>query len=129
MLAMASLAVTLFLGGWAGPPVLPSYVWYGLKVLALVFLYLWLRATFPRLRVDQLMGFAWKFLLPMALFNILAAGIYQKMTHPRGMALGAGATVFAWIFVAGLLYAVFVGIARLSRAEPAKARREYVLAD
>jgi NADH-quinone oxidoreductase subunit H len=129
MLAMSSLAVTLFLGGWAGPPILPSYVWFTLKVLALVFLYLWLRATFPRLRVDQLMGFAWKFLLPMALFNIFAAGLYQSMIHYKGLDLGPGGTLFAWVLNAAIIYGVFLGITRLSRAAPAKAQREYVLAD
>jgi NADH-quinone oxidoreductase subunit H len=130
MLAMAALAVTFFLGGYAGPPVLPSYGWYTVKLFALVFLYLWIRATFPRLRVDQLMGFAWKFLLPLALFNILVAGIYQSMTADgTEFENGPWYTVFAWVTTAILVYAAFYGISELNRAAPARAQRRYILAD
>ena len=54
----------------------PSWVWFFAKTYMLVFVLVWLRGTFPRLRVDQLMGFAWKFLLPLTLVNILAAGLW-----------------------------------------------------
>jgi len=79
MLAMALLGATLFLGGWNGPPILPSYAWLALKTFLLVCAFIWLRGTFPRLRVDQLMGFAWKFLLPLALLNILVAGLWYHL--------------------------------------------------
>lgn len=59
---------------WAHEPI-PSWLWFLTKTYALMFVLVWLRGTFPRLRVDQLMGFAWKFLLPLALINILAAGV------------------------------------------------------
>lgn len=74
LLAVASIATTLFLGGWRGP-VLPPYLWFVLKLGGLFFIFLWLRGTLPRLRVDQLMDFAWKFLLPLALANIFLTGI------------------------------------------------------
>jgi NADH-quinone oxidoreductase subunit H len=81
MFAVAGLAITLFLGGWQAPvPFLqwvPSYVWFFAKLLALISLAIWVRGTLPRLRMDQLMGFAWKFMLPMALINVLAAGIWH----------------------------------------------------
>ncbi|MDP2952684.1 MAG: NADH-quinone oxidoreductase subunit NuoH [Chloroflexota bacterium] len=73
-LAVAAIATTLFLGGWKGP-ILPPYLWFLIKVLAVFFLFLWTRATLPRLRVDQLMGLAWKFLFPLALLNILITGL------------------------------------------------------
>jgi NADH-quinone oxidoreductase subunit H len=76
MIAVNGLAVTLFFGGWNGPHILPSWAWFFLKVFALMFLMIWIRGTFPRVRVDQLMELAWKFLLPMALVNILAAGVW-----------------------------------------------------
>ncbi len=72
--AVSAIAVTLFLGGWQGP-VLPPYVWFGLKTFSLWFVLMWLRGTLPRLRVDQLMAFAWKFLLPVSLANIFLTGI------------------------------------------------------
>ena len=74
MLIQSSIVTTLFLGGWQGP-VLPSYIWFGLKVSVLIFVFMWMRGTLPRLRVDELMGFAWKFLVPVTLANIFLTGI------------------------------------------------------
>ncbi len=73
VLLVASLAVTLFFGGWHGP-LLPGPVWFGLKVAAIAFVFVWIRATLPRPRYDQLIGFAWKVALPLALVNLLVTG-------------------------------------------------------
>jgi NADH-quinone oxidoreductase subunit H len=73
ILLVCSLAVTLFLGGWLGP-VLPGPVWFGLKVSVLALVFIWVRAALPRPRYDQLIGFAWKFALPLALVNLLVTG-------------------------------------------------------
>lgn len=70
MITVAALATTLFLGGWRGP-VLPSVVWFLIKLFLFIFLFIWLRATLPRFRYDQLMRFGWKVLLPAALANIV----------------------------------------------------------
>ena len=69
MITVSALATTMFLGGWLGP-VGPSPVWFLGKVFFLLFLFIWFRATLPRFRYDQLMGFGWKVLLPMALANV-----------------------------------------------------------
>jgi NADH-quinone oxidoreductase subunit H len=83
MFATSAMAITLFLGGWAAPfsflTWVPSYLWFFAKLLALIAGFIWIRGTLPRLRMDQLMGFAWKFMLPMALLNIFAAGIWHFM--------------------------------------------------
>ena len=83
LFAISGLAITLFLGGWRAPlPFLtwiPSYVWFFAKLLGLIALFIWVRGTLPRLRMDQLMNFAWKFMLPMALVNLLAAGVWHLM--------------------------------------------------
>ncbi len=75
MFAMCGLATTLFLGGWQSPTPwldwVPAYVWFFGKLIALVLLFIWIRGTVPRLRVDQLLNFAWKFMLPMALLNLV----------------------------------------------------------
>jgi NADH-quinone oxidoreductase subunit H len=70
MLVLAALGATLFLGGWLGPW-LPGPVWLLLKAYAIIFVMIWMRWTFPRLRFDQLMTFAWKLLIPVALVNFI----------------------------------------------------------
>ncbi|MGA1861965.1 NADH-quinone oxidoreductase subunit NuoH [Deferribacter thermophilus] len=74
MYVVSSIATIVFLGGWNGP-ILPGFVWFVIKVLFFMFLYLWLRATLPRLRFDQLMSLGWKVLIPIALANILVTSI------------------------------------------------------
>jgi len=74
MITLSGLAVTLFLGGWGGP-VLPGPVWFLLKLFAFIFVFMWLRATLPRLRYDQLMRFGWKVLLPVATLNAVVTAV------------------------------------------------------
>jgi len=80
--AVAAIAATVFLGGWQGP-ILPPYIWFVLKAGLLFIAMIWIRATLPRLRVDQLMAFCWKALVPVALANLVATGVglsvYQAM--------------------------------------------------
>lgn len=85
LFAMCGLGITLFLGGWL-PPVnfapftwVPSWCWFLGKLSALIVLFIWLRGTLPRLRTDQLMGFAWKFLLPMTLINLVVAAAWHMI--------------------------------------------------
>jgi len=73
MFAMAALATTLFLGGWSGP-ILPPVVWFFIKMYAIVFFFMWMRWTYPRLRLDQLLNLSWKLLLPAGLLWILITG-------------------------------------------------------
>lgn len=78
MFIVSAVATTLFLGGWRGP-VLPGIVWFLLKSYALVFVLMWFRWTFPRVRFDQLLGFAWKVLLPISLVNLVVTGGFIKL--------------------------------------------------
>jgi NADH-quinone oxidoreductase subunit H len=82
MFTVACLATVLFLGGWSGPVfgppilhVLLPVLWFVVKVLAFIFVYIWVRGTLPRFRYDQLMAFGWKFLLPLALANIIVTSL------------------------------------------------------
>jgi NADH-quinone oxidoreductase subunit H len=82
MFTVACLATVLFLGGWSGPvfggPVLQALLpvlWFVLKVVGFIFVYIWVRGTLPRFRYDQLMAFGWKFLLPLALANIIVTSL------------------------------------------------------
>ncbi len=81
MCALCGLGVTLFLGGWQAPApfleFIPSYLWFGMKLLAVIFCLMWVRATLLRLRIDQLMRLAWKFLVPLALVNLANVAFWQ----------------------------------------------------
>jgi len=77
MITISSIAVTLFLGGWNGPwlPEPLKFLWYFAKLAALLFFFMWVRWTFPRLRYDQLMQLGWKVLLPLALLNVMVTAV------------------------------------------------------
>lgn len=120
LFAVSGLGITLFLGGWQAPfPFLewiPSYVWFFTKLLGLIALFIWVRGTLPRLRMDQLMGFAWKFMLPMALVNIVVTGIWHFM--PPGMTRWVVCTVL----VAGPYLLLARGLVEHSRVGKRKYR-------
>ena len=81
MIVIAAIAATLFLGGWSAPlnigifTMIPGFVWLLLKIFSMMFFFMWLRATFPRVRYDQLMRMGWKVLLPLALANVVITGL------------------------------------------------------
>jgi len=106
MFAVSGLGITLFLGGWLAPaPFLdwiPSYVWFFAKLLGLIALFIWVRGTLPRLRMDQLMGLAWKFMLPMSLVNLFVAGLW--LLTPPG--------VTRWIACSVLVIGSYIFLAR-----------------
>ncbi|MDQ0061981.1 NADH-quinone oxidoreductase subunit NuoH [Paenibacillus harenae] len=81
--AIAALTTVLFLGGWHAPaPFLdfvPGILWFLLKFACIVFFLFWIRATFPRIRVDQLMGLGWKVLLPVSLLNVFLTAVYLEL--------------------------------------------------
>jgi NADH-quinone oxidoreductase subunit H len=74
MVTVSAVATDLFLGGWHGPflPVSLGWIWFLLKVGAILFFYVWMRWTLPRYRYDQLMAFGWKVLLPVSVVNLIA---------------------------------------------------------
>jgi NADH-quinone oxidoreductase subunit H len=78
MFIVAAIATVLFLGGWRGP-FLPGVIWFLLKVYAIIFLIMWFRWTFPRVRFDQLVTFAWKILIPLAFVNLLITALVLKL--------------------------------------------------
>lgn len=75
IVTMSALATTLFWGGWQGP-FLPPLLWFALKTFVFIFFFIWLRATMPRVRHDQLMAFGWKFLVPLGLVNIVVTSVF-----------------------------------------------------
>jgi NADH-quinone oxidoreductase subunit H len=139
--ALSMIAATVFLGGWQGPGVAQlaalsplaagalSAVYFQAKVWFLFFVMVWLRGAFPRLRVDQLMGFAWKFLIPLALVNILSAALWVVVTRwgaaqgvPFLDGLGPWARQLAALGVtAAVNIAAFLWVVRLNRAQGGEA--------
>jgi NADH-quinone oxidoreductase subunit H len=82
MIVISALAVTLFLGGWHGPgPGWLDPIWVLVKMFVFLFLFVWVRATLPRLRYDQLMSFGWKVLLPLATVNALVTAVVVVATN------------------------------------------------
>jgi len=85
--AIAALTTVLFLGGWHAPfaflDFIPGIIWFLLKFGFIVFFLFWLRATMPRIRVDQLMGLGWKVLLPLALLNVFVTALYMELFIKR----------------------------------------------
>jgi NADH-quinone oxidoreductase subunit H len=74
LVIVAALSTTLFLGGWLGPW-LPGPVWFFIKVMAMIFLFIWIRGTYPRMRYDHIMKFGWKFLFPAAILNVVITAL------------------------------------------------------
>jgi NADH-quinone oxidoreductase subunit H len=107
MFAISGLAVTLFLGGWHAPiavlQFIPSYIWFFVKLGALLFVYVWVRGTLPRTRVDQIMNFAWKFMLPMAFTCVISAAIWHY--QGRGFA--------GWLWSLALIAIVYLALSWL----------------
>jgi len=103
---VCSIMTTLWFGGWQGPGVdaLPALgiVWFTLKVYVFVLAFMWVRATLPRMRIDQLMDFCWKVLIPMALVNILATAVLL-LAFPGNLWPIA---IVNWALVAALVFAL-----------------------
>jgi NADH-quinone oxidoreductase subunit H len=123
MFAVSSLAVTLFLGGWHAPfgflELIPSYVWFFSKLSMLIFVFIWVRGTLPRSRVDQVMNFAWKFMLPMAFTCIVAAAVWHY----------AGRGVKGWMASLVVLAIVYFLLAQLLDTKKKFAQRIYRFAE
>ena len=123
MFATSAMAITLFLGGWAAPfsflKWIPSYLWFFAKLLVLIAGFIWIRGTLPRLRMDQLMNFAWQFMLPMTLINIFVAGVWHFM--PTGL--------WRWLLCAVLLVVPCILLAGSLKQGKAVEVRKYRFAD
>ncbi len=123
MFAVSGLAVTLFLGGWQAPmeflAVVPSWCWFFAKLALLLFVFIWVRGTLPRTRVDQVMNFAWKFMLPMAFACLLAAATWHYA--------GRGLRGWLWSFV--VIAALYLLLSAVAAPRRRFARRIYRFAE
>jgi NADH-quinone oxidoreductase subunit H len=115
MIIISCVAVTVFFGGWLPPfpnvpafnflGVLPPFGWFLLKVGFFLFCYIWFRSTFPRYRFDQLMALGWKWMIPLALANILIVAFAILATPGRTNGLFILSWIFGGFFAAMLLLA------------------------
>jgi NADH-quinone oxidoreductase subunit H len=107
MFSISGLGVTLFLGGWTAPlsflNVVPSWIWFFAKVMTAIFTFIWMRGTLPRLRQDQLMNFAWKFVLPFTLLNLLVTALWRFM----------GEGWLRWVVCTAILAGAYVAMGRV----------------
>ncbi len=100
--AISAIIATLFLSGWRGP-ILPPWLWFISKTLLVFFIMVWTRSTLPRIRIDQLMAFAWKFLFPLSLINLIITAI-QVLVWPDGLPWGIIIVNFAIMAILILLW-------------------------
>jgi len=104
MFSISGLGTTLFLGGWSAPfsflTWVPSWIWFFSKIMLSICVFIWVRGTLPRLRQDQLMNFAWKFVLPMTLLNLFVAALWHF--------LGEGWQ--RWVFCSAILVVAYVAM-------------------
>ena len=123
MFSLSGLGTTLFLGGWSAPfsflNWIPSWIWFFGKVMVLISIFIWMRGTFPRLRQDQLMNFAWKFVLPFALLDLLVTALWRF--------LGPGWE--RWVFCSLVLVVAYVAMGRLGFAVKKFGPRSYRYAE
>jgi NADH-quinone oxidoreductase subunit H len=123
MLSVSGLGATLFLGGWSAPfsflNWVPSWIWFFGKVMLSICVFIWLRGTLPRLRQDQLMNFAWKFVLPLSLLNLFVAGLWRF--------LGEG---FArWGVCSAILLVAYFAMAKVGMRKESFGPRSYRYAE
>src|SRR6266436_8479045 len=120
-IAMAGITVTMFLGGYNGPGSGPGFLgglismfWFVAKLGGMIVMTIWIRGTWPRVRLDQLMSFAWKVLLPMSIVNIVAVGMWHYIT----------VRPIAWVVTTLWLVLWFVTLSKLATSETIE-KREY----
>ena len=123
MFSISGLGTTLFLGGWSAPlevfNVVPSWIWFFGKVMMSIFVFIWMRGTLPSLRQDQLMNFAWKFVLPFTLLDLLVTAMWRFM----------GEGWLRWVVSTAILAGAYVLMGRVSMYRQHFAPRKYRYAD
>jgi len=112
--AIAALTVILFFGGWSGPGLSGDWgiIWFLLKVYLVIMVIFWVRGTFPRLRIDQLMAFAWKVMVPLSFLSVVMTAVYQFYGWPPWSLTAM--SVAGLLVVGYLIYKRMTGPSRLA---------------
>jgi len=114
--AVCAVFSTIFLQGWNGP-LLPPYIWFFIKAFGLFFVMMWIKFTLPRFRIDQLMAFNWKFLVPLSLVNLLVVAVVDTALRLAGVT-STGDLALVWggvLFIVNLIM-LFVALSLMGRA-------------
>jgi NADH-quinone oxidoreductase subunit H len=123
MFSISGLGATLFLGGWSAPfsflGWVPSWIWFFSKLMLSIFVLIWMRGTLPRLRQDQLMNFAWKFILPLCLLNLFVAALWRFM----------GDGWLRWVACSAILVVAYVVVGRIEMRSEHFGPRRYRYAE
>lgn len=123
MFSISGLGTTLFLGGWSAPfsflTWIPSWIWFFSKIFLSIFVFIWMRGTLPRLRQDQLMNFAWKFVLPFTLLNLMVTALWHFM----------GDGWLRWVVCTAILGVVWVVMGRVEMRSEHFGPRSYRYAE
>jgi NADH-quinone oxidoreductase subunit H len=123
MFSISGIATTLFLGGWSAPfsflTWIPSWIWFFAKLEMFIVVFIWMRGTLPRLRQDQLMNFAWKFVLPFTLLNLFVTALWRFM----------GEGWAHWVVCSAILLAAYVVMGRVGMNRENFRPRSYRYAD
>ena len=123
LFAISGLGITLFLGGWQAPlpglDFVPSWIWFFGKLAVVIFVFLWVRGTFPRVRIDQLMRFAWLCLIPIALLTLPVAALWKF----------SGEGALGWLLCSAVLAVPFIIITVIFNRRMAPAIRTYHYAE
>ncbi len=123
MFGISGLGTTLFLGGWSAPfsflSWVPSWIWFFAKVELSICVFIWVRGTLPRLRQDQLMNFAWKFVLPMTLLNLMVAALWRFM----------GEGWLRWVVCSAIVLGVYAVMGRVGMRREHFGPRSYRYAE
>ena len=123
MFSISGLGTTLFLGGWSAPfsflTFVPSWIWFFGKVMVSIFVFIWMRGTLPRLRQDQLMNFAWKFVLPFTLLDLLVTALWRFM----------GEGWARWVVCTVILVAAYLVMGRIGMRKERFGPRSYRYAE
>jgi NADH-quinone oxidoreductase subunit H len=123
MLSISGLGTTLFLGGWSAPfsflQFVPSWIWFFSKIMLSICVMIWLRGTLPRLRQDQLMNFAWKFVIPFTVLNLVVVAVWRFM----------GEGWARWMVCSAIVVICYVAMARAGMRRKKIAPRSYRYAE
>jgi NADH-quinone oxidoreductase subunit H len=123
MFSISGLGATLFLCGWSAPfsflGWVPSWIWFFSKLMLSIFVLIWMRGTLPRLRQDQLMNFAWKFILPLCLLNLFVAALWRFM----------GDGWLRWVACSAILVVAYVVVGRIEMRSEHFGPRRYRYAE